>query len=268
MSFIANELRLPVLPETLLHSPIASARRIIAGLALVALAACTTPGPGDAPDGIFDPYEAQNRKVHESSKKFDKNVLRPVAVSYAESVPEPAQEMVSNFAGNLSVPGAVVNQVLQADLEGAFRNTIRFGLNSTLGFAGLFDVAREFGINEDDADFGQTLAVWGVPEGAYLELPLLGPSTERDAFGRVVDFVINPTRLIPAPESYYLTGTRIVARVGQRGRFASTVDSILYDSADSYIQTRLLYLQNRRHEIGSDAAQAEEIDPYEDLYGE
>lgn len=260
-----------MLPKTSLIPPMASIRRIVAGLALVTLAACATPGPGDAPDEIFDPYEAQNRKVHERSKAFDKKVLRPVALSYARTVPEPAQEMVGNFAGNLSVPGAVVNQVLQADLEGAFRNSIRFGLNSTLGFAGVFDVASEFGITEDDADFGQTLAVWGVPEGAYLELPVLGPSTERDAVGRVVDFVINPTRLIPAPESYYLTGARFVARIGDRGRFASTVDSVLYESADSYVQARLLYLQNRRFEVGGaddETSEAEDIAIFEELYGE
>lgn len=260
-----------MLPVTHPDTATSYARRLLAGFVLLALAACSTPGPGDAPDGIFDPYEAQNRKVHERSKAFDKKVLRPVALAYSKTVPVPAQEMVGNFAGNLSVPGAVVNQVLQVDVEGAFRNTLRFGLNTTLGFGGLFDVASEFGLTEDDADFGQTLAVWGVPEGAYLEVPMIGPSTERDAVGRVVDFIINPTRLIPAPESYYLTGTRIVARIGQRGRFASTVDSILYDSADSYAQMRLLYLQNRRHEVGeADQAAADEaeIDPYAELYGE
>lgn len=253
------------------HKTAIFARRLAAGLLFATLAACTMPGPGDAPDGIFDPYEAQNRKVHERSKQTDKKFVRPVALAYANTVPVPAQEMVGNFADNLSVPGAVVNQVLQVDVAGALRNTVRFGLNTTLGFGGVFDVASEFGLTEDDADFGQTLAVWGAPEGAYLELPVIGPSTERDAVGRIVDFVLSPTRLIPAPESYYLTGTRIIARVGKRGRFASTVDSILYDSADSYAQMRLLYLQSRRHElddVDQETSDANEIDPYEDLYGE
>ncbi len=261
-----------MLPKTQNANVFVQCRRIVAATALIVLSACTLPGPGGAPDGIFDPYEAQNRKVHEKNKKFDRKVLRPVAVTYAETVPEPAQDMVSNFAGNLSVPGAIVNQVLQLDLEGAFKNTIRFGVNSTLGFAGVFDVAAEFGIEEDDADFGQTLAVWSVPEGAYLEAPFIGPTTERDAIGQVVDYFINPTRVfIPNPEGYYATGARIVAGVGKRGRFASTIDSILYDSADSYAQTRLLYLQNRRFEVegsGSAASDEAEIDPYEELYGE
>lgn len=246
--------------------------RATAGFALLALAACSTPGPNDAPDGIYDPYEARNRAAHERAKNADRKVLRPVALAYSNSTPDPAEELVTNFAGNLSVPGAIVNQVLQADLQGALRNTIRFGLNSTLGFAGFFDVAREFGINEDDADFGQTLAVWGVPEGAYLVLPVIGPSTERDAVGKVVDYVIDPLRyIIPAPESYIGTGARIVAGISKRGRFASTVDSVLYESADSYIQTRLLYLQNRRFEVGqtgTQASDAAEVDPYDELYGE
>ncbi|MCJ7871092.1 VacJ family lipoprotein [Phaeobacter sp. J2-8] len=247
----------------------------IAALVMTLIAGCTPHDPTKVSrDGIFDPYEARNRQVHEKSKNFDKSIVRSVAVGYAETVPEPAQEMVENFADNLSVPSAVVNQVLQADLGGAFKNTVRFGLNSTLGFAGIFDVAGEFGLHEDDADFGQTLAVWGVREGAYLEMPIIGPTTERDLFGQVVDLVIDPMNAVPRPEAYYLKAARITAKVGKRGRYASSVDSVLYDSADSYAQTRLLYLQNRRYEIGqTDVAGAgggaggEEIDPYAELYG-
>lgn len=242
--------------------------RALLGASLVLLTACTLPGPDAASrDGIFDPYEAQNRKVHEGSKRFDRKVLRPVALAYAETVPEPAQILVGNFADNLSVPGAVVNQVLQFDLEGALRNTIRFGLNSTLGFGGIFDVAADFGIEEDDSDFGETLAVWGVPEGAYLELPVLGPSTERDAIGVAVDLVLDPLNGIARPERHYLKAARIAARAGKRGRFAANVDSILYDSADSYAQARLLYLQKRRFELDQ-AAAGGEVDPYAELYGD
>lgn len=271
--FIANQLRMPVLP----HLPQTPRRRapggVLAGIMLALLTACTQPGPGDVTqDGIFDPYEARNRKVHEGAKRFDRAVLRPLSRSYSDGVPGPAQQMIGNFAGNLSVPGAVVNQVLQFDLEGAARNTIRFGLNSTLGFGGVFDVARDLGIEENDTDFGHTLAVWGVPEGAYLELPLIGPSTERDAFGVVVDLVIDPLNTIPRPEGYYLKAARIAASVGKRGQYSETLDSVLYDSADSYAQTRLLYLQNRRFEVGQSgpdgSGQEPEIDPYAELYGQ
>ena len=223
----------------------------LAAVVLTLFAGCTLPSPGEVtPDGVFDPYEAGNRKVHEASKSLDTAVIRPVALAYANTIPTPAQDLVANFASNLSVPGSVVNQVLQADLEGALRNTIRFGLNSTLGFGGIFDVALEFDIVEDDADFGQTLAVWGVAEGAYLELPIFGPSTERDAVGIAVDLMLDPLNSVPRPESAYLGASRIIAKVGKRGRFAETVDSVLYDSADSYAQARILYLQNRRFEIG------------------
>lgn len=260
-------------------------RRALAGLALGLLAACTLPEPGQVTrDGIFDPYEARNRQIHERSKAFDRQVTRPVAIAYARNVPEPARDMVTNFANNLAVPGAVVNQVLQFDLGGALHNSVRFGLNTTLGFGGVFDVAADFGLQEDEADFGQTLAVWGVPEGAFLELPILGPATERDAVGQVVDLALDPLNVIPWPEKLYLRLPAAVAEVGQRGRYAASVDSIFYESADSYAQSRLIYLQNRRFEVGTgqgsglDAASGEIdpyaelsdqiVDPYEELYGE
>lgn len=257
-------------------------RQILAVVSLasltLSLAACTLPAPGEvSQDGIFDPYEAQNRRTHEASKRFDRQVIRPVAVGYARSVPEPAQEMVGNFADNLAVPGAVVNQLLQFDFKGALHNTLRFGVNSTMGFAGIFDVAGDFGLEEDEADFGQTLAVWGVPEGAYLELPILGPATERETVGMAVDLLLDPLNKVPRPESYYLSASKIAAKVGKRGRFAASVDSIYYDSADSYAQGRLLHLQNRRFEVGAVAggeidpyaALSEgEIDPYEELNGD
>ncbi|WP_323766124.1 VacJ family lipoprotein [Marinovum sp.] len=248
-------------------------RPMLAGLALGLSAACTLPAPGAAPaDGIFDPYETRNRATHARSKAVDRRVIRPVALAYADTVPQPVQEMVVHFADNLAVPGAVLNQLLQLDLGGALHNGVRFGLNSTLGFAGVFDVAAEFGIYEDEADFGQTLAVWGVPEGAYLELPILGPATERDAVGRVVDLLIDPLNTIARPESLYLKLPKVAAKVGKRGRYAASVDSLFYDSADSYAQSRLLYLQNRRFDVGvSDRAISStadgEIDPYSELSG-
>ncbi|MGY3438705.1 MULTISPECIES: MlaA family lipoprotein [unclassified Marinovum] len=244
----------------ILRAPLKQALAIVG---LVLLAGCTLPSPGEVTrDGVFDPYEARNRKVHEASKSLDRAVIRPVALAYVNTVPVPAQDLVTNFASNLSVPGSVVNQVLQADLEGALRNTVRFGLNSTLGFGGIFDVAREFEIIEDDADFSQTLAVWGVPEGAYLELPIFGPATERDAVGIVVDRLIDPLNSAPRPTSTYLSASRITAKFGKRGRFAGSLDSVLYDSADSYAQTRILYLQNRRFEIGGDG-ETDYIEPDE-----
>lgn len=225
--------------------------KVIAVVALVGVAACSTPGPGQAPDGIWDPNETANRKVHAFNKKLDQGLVRPVARSYDAVVPDSMQYSVTNVADALGTPKAVVNQILQGDLPGATENTVRFVVNGVLGFLWLADPATEIGLLRNDTDFGETLYVWGVPEGAYVESPFTGPSTQRDRAGRIVDLFLNPLdRVIPTPERYYGTGVRVANGLGKRAQFGDTVDSILYESADSYAQSRMIYLQNRRFELG------------------
>lgn len=244
------------------HLPGRGLVRVVALLGVALLTACA---PRDVPAGIDDPWEASNRQTHEFNKKLDKSLIRPAGNAYAGSVPQPVMTGVSNFAGNLSTPSLVVNNILQADAEGAMANSWRFVINSTLGIVGLFDVATAFGIPEHDTDFGETLHVWGAKEGNYVELPLLGPSTERDAVGRVVDMFTNPlSYVLPAPEKYAGTAALTIKRLGDRGRYSQTVDSVLHDSADSYAQGRLTYLQNRRYKLYGEAGLG---DPYDDPYG-
>ena len=233
------------------------------------LASCAaSPGP----DGISDPYEGMNRRVHTLNTGIDSHLVKPVTSGLrgAKKADGPAKQPgighvamqgVSNFGANLTLPGKVVNHLLQAKPEPAVKNTFRFLVNSTLGFGGLLDPAgADFALPEHDTDFGETLAVWGVPEGAYLELPLLGPSTERDAVGKVVDLAIDPMRQWLNRDQYLLgLGARAGSKVSQRARFSDTVDSVLHGSADSYAQTRLIYLQHRRHQLGEEG---EAIDPY------
>ena len=214
------------------------------------------------PNGINDPYEIQNRKVHAFNRSLDRSLVRPAGKGYATVVPEEVADSVGNFAENLDRPSNVVNATLQGDLRGAGLSTTRFLINSVLGIGGLFDVASDFGVPEHDTDFGETLHVWGVKEGAYVELPVLGPSTQRDALGSAVDLFTNPLRYtLDAPEENYEIVAGVASRVGDRGRFADAIDSILYESADSYAQLRLIYLQNRRAELGDEAANPE-IDPF------
>lgn len=248
----------------------AISHRPVVIVAALALSACSVAPPGT---GIHDPYEQVNRAVHEFNKDVDSAFLRP-AGQVAAALPDALTIPVSNFADNTALPGMVLNGILQADIEGVAVNTMRFVLNSTVGLLGLFDPAAEIGLVAKDTDFGETLAVWGVPEGAYVELPLLGPSTERDAVGQLVDFVIDPLDAIGNDRmSRWDTPAFVVDLVIQRGSFGETFDSVLYDSADSYAQTRLLYLQNRRFELGGEAedayvdpyADSAYIDPYEDI---
>ncbi|XDA97855.1 VacJ family lipoprotein [Sulfitobacter sp. LCG007] len=235
------------------------------------LGACAPGQEVSRADGIYDPYEVQNRRVHEFNKSFDRNFFRPVSLGYAKVVPLGVRNSVNNFSDNLQTPGVAVNSLLQGKIVDAGAAAFRFAFNSTIGIAGIFDAASEFNMPEPDTDFGETLAVWGVGEGAYLELPFLGPSTQRDAAGRAIDFFTdtNPaTAGLDFPQRGYPIVAKGLATSNDRARFADTYDSVLYESADSYAQTRLIYLQSSRHGIGTGLANSGDpyTDPYDDPY--
>jgi phospholipid-binding lipoprotein MlaA len=226
---------------------------------MIGLSACARIPDGQ---GVSDPYEAQNRAIHSLNLALDKNLVRPVAKSADKVVPDPVEQGVVNFAGNLELPGTVVNDILQLRLGKAVENTLRFAINSTIGVAGLFDPATSAGVAGKPTDFGETLHVWGVSEGNYLELPFFGPSTDRDAVGKVVDFALDPLKLILPKSSSLPLIAKIAAKIADRGRYSETVDSILYDSADGYAQARLLYLENRRFDLGMVPSDESFEDPY------
>ncbi|OYW61827.1 MAG: hypothetical protein B7Z10_06950 [Rhodobacterales bacterium 32-66-7] len=236
------------------------------------LAACAS---APVPQGINDPNEAMNRKFHAFNRDLDRSLVRPVAKTYGKVVPGPVRGAVANVADTLDLPGDILNNILQARVEDAANNTLRLAINLTAGIGGLIDVSGAMGLVGAPTDFGETLHVWGVGEGAYVEQPFSGPSTTRDSVGGVVDLVLNPVRLAFSDrEAVAATSVQVLSLLGDRDRFSGTVDSVLYDSADSYAQTRLLYLQNRRFELGQVAEPTAEnpddgfIDPYEDPYGE
>ncbi len=237
-----------------------------AGLASLFLASALTLaacGPAPAPEGIYDPREAQNRGFHDFNVDLDRHILRPAGQAYVKIVPQPVAVGVSNFADNLDLPGEVVNDLLQLQLGHGVQNTLRFAINTTIGIGGLFDPATKLGIQEEPTDFGETLHVWGMPEGAYIEMPVIGPTTDRDLLGTVVDLAMNPVRLlVPGNGTNASILAKLAARIGDRGRYSETVDSILYDSADGYAQARILYLQNRRFELGQTTGSDSVEDPY------
>lgn len=251
----------------------ATARIRQAGLTLAVVAtallgACTTRADLDPANGVYDPYETANRKAHAFNRGLDRALVRPASKGYAKVLPEPVQNGVSNFATNLGQPSVLVNSLLQGDIRGAGLSTARFLMNTTIGLGGVIDAATEFNVPQHTTDFGETLYVWGAEEGPYLELPFVGPSTARAATGRVVDVFTNPlTYVLDSPEKYYGTAASVGSRLGDRGRFSDTVDSILYESADSYAQLRLIYLQSRRFELGQ-TADANGTDPFADPYAD
>lgn len=234
-------------------------------LLAVLLAGCTAAPIGT---GVNDPVEAQNRKTHHTNRELDRLLVRPTSNGYGSVLPSPVRTGVSNFASNLNMPGQVLNNLLQFRIENAGHNVFRFLVNTTFGFGGLLDVATEAGLENRTTDFGETLHVWGAPEGAYLELPLVGPSTERHAAGRVVDLLLNPLNFATeGPLRVAGTASSMAARFGDRYQYSDLVDSVLYESADSYTQAQLLYLQNRRFHL-SGGEQPDYVDPYEDVYGQ
>lgn len=234
-------------------------------LGVLVLSACAGQDPDAlASRGIYDPYEAENRQVHAFNRDFDRKLVRPVSNGYDSAVPDDIENAIRRFSDNTSLPGAIVNNILQLNMRGAIQDTARLVVNTTVGLGGFFDPASEMGMPAaTEADFGQTLHVWGAREGAYIELPILGPSTQRDTFGTVVDFFTNPLSYVfESPQRAINTGTSVAGGLTRRHEFTKTIDQVLYESADSYAQSRSLYLQSRRFELGG-AASAGYTDPYE-----
>ncbi|MGB3317175.1 MAG: VacJ family lipoprotein [Albidovulum sp.] len=245
-----------------------SGKRSVAGLSAILLllaTGCSAPQPGAE---FNDPYEARNREVHDENLAMDRALFGGGKPDKKPFLPPPVAEGVSNVAENLGTPSDVLNNILQLRPKPAITNTVRFVVNTTVGIGGIFDPATAMGIYADATDFGETLHVWGAPEGAFLVVPLAGPTTERDLVGSVVDVITNPIGIaVEPPESYYLRGMKLAGRAADRQLYGDVVDSILYESADSYAQMRLLYLQNRHFELGIED-ETDVFDPYEDPYGQ
>ncbi|WP_295534150.1 VacJ family lipoprotein [uncultured Thioclava sp.] len=238
----------------------------IATLILSMAAGLAGCGPAPRGSGINDPYEASNRQTHAFNKKADSVLFRAPSSDDTRPPVGPVGHAIGNVGNNLGLPSMVLNSLLQGRPEPAIKNTFRFIINSTLGLGGIFDPAgTRFSLPESTTDFGETLHVWGVGEGTYLELPIFGPSTERDALGKVVDLVIDPLNALDPDPRLVAKAFRLGARVETRKKYSATVDSVLHDSADSYAQSRLLYLQNRRFELnGEERNDAAAYDPYDD----
>lgn len=234
-------------------------------LGCVALAGCTAPTPPATP---YDPNEAQNRQIHELNADLDRYAIRPASEAVGVVTDRPLRTALRNASDNWDIPGDVANNLLQFRIDKAVTNTLRFGINSTAGIFGVLDPASEIGLTGDPTDFGETLHIWGVGEGAYGELPALGPTTERDTAGLIVDIAINPLSYMFPGTTLFFIGLDGAALLAKRKEYSETIDSVLYDSADSYAQTRLLYLQNRRYELGQAPSDDSFVDPYEDPYAE
>ena len=193
-----------------------------------------------------DPWEPANRALYKVNDAVDRATLKPVSKGYRAIVPGPARKGVSNFFRNLTTPRSALNNLLQGKPRRGVSDVARFLVNSTIGIGGLFDVAGASGIEEYNEDFGQTFAVWGMPDGPYVMIPLLGPRTLRDAIALPLDTIADPlfqydNTSVRDP----LYGLRLI---DLRYRLLAA-EKLLEDSKDPYVTVRESYLQNREFEI-------------------
>lgn len=258
-------------------------RLLFLGLILGLLpAGCATPqtasGTPAAPqDETNDPLEPVNRAVFAVNQVIDTAVIRPVSVAYRDYVPTVVQDRVRDFLRNLRTPIIFANNVLQGDWHGAEVAATRFFVNSTLGVGGLIDIAN-YGNSGDqgypfrERDFGQTLAVWGLDEGPYLVLPVLGPSNVRDAAGFAVDHFGDPVGIaLNTGGSAADTFGNVTLGLSVPDRRAPTVeatDELERSSVDYYATIRSLYRRMRQADIGAGKAEETIIIPdYDQLLG-
>lgn len=214
-----------------------------------------------------DPWEGFNRKVYAFNDGLDRIIVRPIAVGYDKIMPDPFQRGVGNFYRNLDAPVTLLSQLLQGKFKQSLDSLSRFVMNSTIGLLGFFDVATKFGIPFYNEDLGQTLATWGYTDSRYLLLPIFGPSTFRDGFGRLTDSFIHPVgRAIHGRNEW---GLWIVRGIDQRARYLEQ-DAELKQAYDPYVLMRDVWMQNRLYQIYDGDPPMTDYDLYldEDFYEE
>ncbi|MCZ6524707.1 MAG: VacJ family lipoprotein [Alphaproteobacteria bacterium] len=203
---------------------------------------------GVGQEEIIDPLEWLNRGIFVVNDTLDTLVLRPVAVIYGFITPERVKESVRNFFANLNSPVLLANDLLQLTFGDAAVTTGRFAINTTIGVLGLFEVAEDFGLEAHHADFGQTMFSYGVGQGLYVMIPIFGPSTARDAIGRLVDSVFQPTNyIVGSGVGLALSGANGLSK---RESLIDALDDLRAGSLDFYAALRAAYYQDRATELG------------------
>jgi phospholipid-binding lipoprotein MlaA len=205
-------------------------------------------------DEFNDPFEDTNRKIFEFNQFVDRNALVPVAKAYRAVVPDPLRDSVRDFLYNLRAPLIFANDALQGNFNRAGETLARFAINSTIGMAGFVDVAGRWGIRHHEQDLGVTFGVWGIPEGPYIIIPVLGPSNPRDLVGQVGESFGDPWNILAADHHYvWVTFVRGgVSGIDQRSRYIETLADIERTSLDYYATIRSLYRQRRAALIRGD----------------
>ncbi len=224
-----------------------------ATLAVALLAACATEPEDPVAQQVYletnDPIEPTNRYVFDVDMAVDEVVITPVATIYNDAIPESYRDGIRNFLDNLQMPITILNSALQGDWENTVEASVSFFINTTAGMGGIFDIPGSFGDQPSKEDFGQTLAAWGVGEGPYVVLPLVGPSNARDTVALGVDILTDPLTYLLSPVwSYARSGSRTVQ---VRGDNQEQFEGLRRTSIDFYAAVRSLYRQDRNNDIAN-----------------
>ena len=215
--------------------------RILIITTFLIVTGCASTGSNPA-----DPYESWNRKVYSFNKTIDVAIAKPLTTGYKAVTPDIVETGVSNVFSNLGDVPNFLNNLLQGKAKDSLSDLTRFVVNSTLGIAGLWDPASSMGLNKHDEDFGQTLAVWGVSDGPYMMLPILGPSTLRDTVAYPVNSemdLLDQVDHIPTRNQI-----KVLSLVDQRSQLIK-LESQLESASDEYLFVRDVWLQNRKYKI-------------------
>ncbi len=200
------------------------------------------------PSAIADPLEKVNRAIFVFNDKAYFWVLKPIARGYNAVVPQPARSSVRNFFSNLATPIRLVNNLLQGKVKGAGTELLRFGINSTIGMAGLFDPAKTgFHIEKRDEDLGQTMGRYGLGAGFYIVWPLLGPSSARDTVGMAGDAFLDPINYLSDP--WVAVGVKAFKTENEVSLSLGDYESLTESALDPYVAVRDAYVQNRAKKV-------------------
>jgi len=232
---------------------------------LPGLGACAQAPADPAAHAAFeernDPIEPANREVFAFDQFLDKHTMKPLARAYRDYVPEFVQNRLHDFLANLQAPVIEINDQLQGNVTRGWVTFERFAVNTTVGGLGLFDVASDWNLPFHDADYGQTLGVWGVAAGPYVVLPFLGPSNARDAVGTGLGFFLDPLGFVGGTNALYAGYARGAANaVDDRADQIDPLDALEADAIDFYAKMRSAYGQHRALVVAQGVAGKDDVD--------
>lgn len=213
-----------------------------------------------------DPWEGFNRHLFGVHQAVDTAVLEPVARGYRVATPRVFRTGVVNFLRNLRGPIVLANDLLQGEVNRAGSTAGRFAINTTIGIGGIFDPATSMGLEHHDEDFGQTLAVWGVPSGPYIFVPLLGPTTLRDSTGQIIDIAFDLVTWTDVDDANAVRLSRAaIFGIAQREILIEPIDSIKAQGGDIYVAYRSAYEVSREAAIQNGRVDVQDLPDFEDI---